>query len=65
MATEIFPKSLGRKVVKAEEIRHSSDYDVFFIASKEECVAQVETAIELIDLVDKYISEKDESEWKD
>ena len=24
--TEIFPRELGRKIVKAEEIRHASDY---------------------------------------
>ena len=31
---EIFPRELGRKIVKAEEIRHASDYDTFYIASK-------------------------------
>ena len=35
VAVEIFPRNLGRKIVKAEEIRHESDYDTFYIASKE------------------------------
>ncbi len=33
--TEIFPKSFGRKIAQAEEIRHASDYDDFYIATKE------------------------------
>ncbi len=33
ISTEIFPRELGRKIVKAEEIRHASDYDAFYIAS--------------------------------
>ena len=33
--TEIFPREIGRKISKAEEIRHASDYDDFYIASKE------------------------------
>ena len=34
--TEIFPREIGRKISKAEEIRHASDYDDFYIASKSE-----------------------------
>ena len=30
--TEIFPRKLGRKIVEAEEIRHASDYDDFYIS---------------------------------
>ncbi len=54
VATEIFPKELGRRVVKAEEIRHASDYDTFYIASKEVTVQQVKTAEYLITLVTEY-----------
>ena len=42
--TEIFPRELGRKIVKAEEIRHASDYDTFYIASKDVTAQQIETA---------------------
>lgn len=34
--TEIFPREMGRKIGEAEEIRHASDYDDFYIASREE-----------------------------
>ena len=33
--TEIFPKTFGRRIDRAEEIRHASDYDDFYIATKE------------------------------
>ena len=54
VATEIFPRNLGRKIVKAEEIRHESDYDTFYIASKEVTVEQIQTAEQLIELVEVY-----------
>ena len=34
--TGIFSRDIGRKVSKLEVIRHKSDYDQFYIASKEE-----------------------------
>ena len=34
--TEIFSREIGRKIGEAEEIRHASDYDDFYIASREE-----------------------------
>lgn len=53
--TEIFPRELGRKIVKAEEIRHASDYDTFYIASKEVTAQQIETAVRLLELAEKYL----------
>lgn len=58
IATEIFSRDLGRKIVKAEEIRHASDYDTFYIASKEETVQQIETADKLIQLVSDFYESK-------
>ena len=55
--TEIFPRKLGRKIVEAEEIRHASDYDDFYIASKEETERQIAVAGEFIELVEKYCME--------
>ena len=52
---EIFPRELGRKIVKAEEIRQSSDYDTFYIASKEITAQQIETAIKLLELAEQYL----------
>lgn len=61
VAKEIFPRDLGRKIVKAEEIRHESDYDTFYIASKEETVQQIETAEQLIKLVSVFCKNEQEN----
>lgn len=42
--TEIFPRTLGRRIAEAEEIRHASDYDDFYIATREEAKEQIATA---------------------
>lgn len=47
---EIFPRELGRKIVKAEEIRHASHYDTFYIASKEITAQQIETSAKILEL---------------
>ena len=52
---EIFPRELGRKIVKAEEIRHASDYDTFFIASKEITAQQIEVAAKILELAKEYL----------
>ncbi|MDO4298315.1 MAG: hypothetical protein Q4C59_07570 [Lachnospiraceae bacterium] len=45
---------MGRKIGEAEEIRHASDYDDFYIASREESERQVAVADEFIQLAEKY-----------
>jgi len=50
----IFPGEMGKKISRAEEIRHASDYDDFYIATKEKSEEQIETAEELIGMVEKY-----------
>lgn len=52
--TEIFPREIGRRIGEAEEIRHASDYDDFYIASREESERQVAVADEFIRLVENY-----------
>lgn len=56
--TEIFPRELGRKIVKAEEIRHASDYDTFYVASKEVTAQQIQTAEQILALAENYLKEK-------
>ena len=56
--TEIFPRKLGKKIVESEEIRHASDYDDFYIASKEESERQISVADEFIILAEKYCLEQ-------
>lgn len=51
---EVFPRDIGRKISEAEEIRHASDYDDFYIASKEESKRQIEVAEEFIGLIEVY-----------
>ena len=52
--TEIFPREIGRKIGEAEEVRHASDYDDFYIAIREEAERQIMAADEFIHLVEKY-----------
>ena len=56
--TEIFPRKLGKKIAESEEIRHASDYDDFYIASKEESERQISVADEFIILAEKYCMEQ-------
>lgn len=54
--TEIFSRKLGKKIVESEEIRHASDYDDFYIATREEAEEQILTARELINQVEEYVN---------
>ena len=56
--TEIFPKELGRKISKLEVIRHKSDYDDFYIASKGEAEQQIAVTKEVITLTREYVNKK-------
>ena len=53
--TEIFPKTIGRKIVNASKTREDSDYDDDYTPSQEKTEIQINTAEELIGLVEKYI----------
>jgi uncharacterized protein (UPF0332 family) len=52
--TEIFPKTIGRKIAGVEEIRHASDYDDFYIATEKETMQQIVTAEEFIKMAEAY-----------
>ena len=56
--TEIFPREIGRKISEAEEIRHASDYDDFYIASREEAERLVAVADEFIQMAEKHCMEQ-------
>lgn len=56
--TGIFPKELGSKIVAAEEIRHASDYDAFYIASKEITAQQIQTAEQLLALSAEHLEKQ-------
>ena len=55
--TEKFPKIISKKISQASKVREDSDYDDEFIPTDEETKIQIDTAKELIKLVDKYLSE--------
>lgn len=56
--TEIFPKKMGRKIAQAKTIREDCDYDDEYKPSAEKTMQQIETAKELIILVEEYINSK-------
>lgn len=57
--TGIFTREIGRKIGEAEEIRHASDYDDFYIASRDETERQIAAAEELLWMVEKYCADKE------
>lgn len=60
--TEIFPRNIGRRISEAAEIRHASDYDDFYLATRIEAEEQVATAVELLKLVQNYCNDRLEIE---
>ena len=54
--TEKFSRQLGRRIGRAQEIRHASDYDEFYIASVEEAQEQIDTAELLLNAVERYVT---------
>lgn len=53
---EKFPKKIGRKISQTQRIREDSDYDDDYEPSFEKTEQQINTAQELIDLVEEYIN---------
>ena len=54
---DIFPKMIGKKIAQAQRVRDDSDYDDNYEPSFEKTEQQIETAEELIKLVENYINE--------
>ena len=53
--TEIFPKSMGRRIQNASTIREDSDYDDEFIVNPQKTKEQLDTAKEMLKLTEGYI----------
>lgn len=53
--TEIFPRKIGKKIAQAQRIREDSDYDDKYEPSYEKTQTQIDTAKELINLVEQYL----------
>ena len=52
---DVFSRDMGRKISKLEIIRHKSDYDDFYIASREKAEEQFQTAAFVIAGVKEYL----------
>ena len=55
VATGVFPRELGRRLGTLKQYREKSDYDDFYIASKEIAIEQIETANLVLDKVKEYL----------
>lgn len=53
--TGIFPKEISKKINRAQEIRHASDYDDFYMVSVEDAKEQLNAAKEVVDMIEKYL----------
>lgn len=59
VATGIFSRELGRKLGMLKQLREKSDYDDFYIASKEQAQDQFDTAKYTIENIEQYLKEKE------
>ena len=55
LKTEILPKELSQTIDSLVEIRQGSDYDDFYIVSKEEVTLQLKNARLFVTEVEKYL----------
>ena len=53
-----FPKELGEKISRAQEVRNASDYSDFYVVSVKETTEQMETARQVVALVEAYLKEQ-------
>lgn len=53
-----FPKSMGRRIARANQVREDSDYDDAFVVNPDNTLIQIQTAEDLIELVEEYINDK-------
>lgn len=57
ISKETFSRKLGKRVSEARFFREKSDYVDFYIVTREECQAQIDTARLMIENAEKYINE--------
>lgn len=55
VASGVFPREIGRLIGMMQRVREKSDYDDFYIASKEKAEEQFESATIVIEAVKKYL----------
>lgn len=62
--TEIFPRKMGSKIAQSQTIREDSDYDDEYEPSSEKTLQQIETAKELIKMVEEFLEKNKEKSNK-
>ena len=55
VSTQIFPREFGKRISALALIREQSDYNDFYIASKQESQQQVDTAEDLLTEIKQYL----------
>lgn len=58
VATGKFPGEMGRRLARLKTKREESDYDDFFIASKEEAKAQLDSVEFMLPLIKAYLEKE-------
>lgn len=53
--TEIFPKELSSVITRLSEARNDSDYDDFYLISKEDVTVHLENAKKFVSAVEQYL----------
>lgn len=58
VATDVFPRKIGKLLGRLKQKRETSDYDAFYIASREETEEQLKAAEAIIQSIHSYLKEK-------
>ena len=58
VSTGIFSREVGRRLATLKQLREKSDYDDFYIASKEKAIEQLETAELILREVEEYLEKQ-------
>ena len=59
VAKETFPREIGRRLGALQKVREKSDYDDFYIASREKAEEQFQTAALVIAQVKEYLKKQE------
>ncbi len=59
VATDLFPREVGKRLGRLKRKREASDYDDFYIASYDEACEQFESAELIINQVVQYLTDKE------
>ncbi|MFR7476687.1 HEPN domain-containing protein [Frisingicoccus sp.] len=58
VAKDVFPRELGKRLGALKQLREKSDYDDFYIASREKALEQIETAEMILQKINEYLNDR-------